>query len=194
MGGPIFFIIFMVNFLLYLSLFMIRLTGKDPVKKLFLGYAGIVINSFNTISLFSLLFSFDDISDIIFIFITFELIGFFVVYAAWIYACKNHETKENGSLIKNKYLFFSIIELFFFMLPLAILIGILFFASNRSSANKNMKNSEPNTQFILNKDYNTITIDNKTYLVKNNKLLDFRTNKEVGYLDKDKVILKTKDD
>lgn len=80
------------------------------------------------------------------------------------------------------------------MLPLAILIGILFFASNRSSANKNMKNSEPNTQFILNKDYNTITIDNKTYLVKNNKLLDFRTNKEVGYLDKDKVILKTKDD
>lgn len=187
MGGPIFFIVFMINFLLYISLLVIRLSGKDSVKTAFLGVVGIIINALNMVALLALIFSFDDISDLILTIIALELIGFFVMYTAWIYACKNRKTEGNGCINTKKYALFSILELLFFLLPLAIFIGFLLLIGGGT-----FRNGKATTQFKFNKDDNTITVNNVKYLVKDNKIFDIKTNKEVGHLEKDKAIFDIK--
>lgn len=197
MGGPIFFIVFMMNFLLYLSLLVIRLLKKDTIRTKFLGAVGIVINALNLIALFALL-SFDDMSDLILIVITFELIGFFVMYGTWIYACKNREAEENGCIDKKQYIIYSLGELIFFLLPLAIVIGFLLLTGSGSlgkgKTTTQCKKGKTTTQFKFNKDDNTIMVGDVKYLVKGNEIFDIKTDKIVGHLEKDKVIFDIKSD
>ena len=188
MGGILFFIVFMINFLLYLSLLVVRLFGKDIVKTIILGVAGIIINSLNIIALFALLFSFDNIGELIPAFIALELIGLFIMYAAWISACKNRVKEENGYINTKKYIIYSMTELIFFLFPLAIFLGFLLLVLSGNFGQQNIQNGKSTTQFKINKKDNTITVNNVKYLVNDNRLFDIKTKKEVGYIENDKVI------
>ena len=85
-GGLVFFIIFMINVLLYLSLLTIRLLRKNTVKIPALGFAGILINTLNVIFFLAFICPLADSS--IFVLACIELIGLYGVYGAWIDICK----------------------------------------------------------------------------------------------------------
>lgn len=69
---------------------------------------------------------------------------------------------------------YSFFELICFLLPLCILICFILLAINGKNNNKS----------------NTITINDRKYLVKGNRLFDYKTNAEVGYLDGNKIVFK----
>lgn len=143
-GGLVFFIIFMINVLLYLSLLTIRLLRKNTVKIPALGFAGILINTLNVIFFLAFICPLADSS--IFVLACIELIGLYGVYGAWIDICKGSIGNSIGK--SKKYMVYSFFELICFLLPLCILICFILLAINGKNNNKS----------------NTITINDRKYL------------------------------
>ena len=184
-AGLIYFIIFIVNFLLYLSLSVIKILKKDTIKTLPFGYIGTVISILNIIFTFGLVILYWDISTLLLVLITLQFIGITVVYLSYVYSCKNPDVKATDLSHKNKYFIYTLIESLFFILPIFIFIGFLRLATKGGTTNASVKNNKTYTQNKLNNGSITITDGNEKYLLKDKKLFDITTNKEIGYLDKD---------
>lgn len=194
--GPLFFVVFMINFLLYLALLVLRILKKDSRKTLWLGQVGMAVSVINVFALFGLIFAFEGLSDLILVFITSELIGLIPTYAAWNYACRKHDDEENGlsNVNAKRYVILSIIELLFFVLPFVIIICIFGLLAGGKFGATNKANYKPVKEYKYNKTDSTILANNKKYSVKGNKLYDIQSNKEVGYLEGEKVFIDTKED
>lgn len=203
-GGLIYFIIFIANFLLYLSLSVIKILKKDTIKTLPFGYIGTVISILNIIFTFGLIILYWDISILLLTLITLQFIGITVVYLSYVYSCKNPNVKATGLSEKNQYFIYTLIESLFFILPIILFIGFLGSAIKGGTENASAKdnktymqnklNNKTYTQNKLNNGNITITVGNETYLLKDNKLFDITTNKEIGYLDNGQVIMHNYDD
>lgn len=188
-GGLIYFIIFIADFLLYLSLSAVKILKIDSIKTLPLGYIGTVISILNIIFTFGLVILYEDISTLLLVLITLQFMGITVVYLSYIYSCKNPDAKTTGLLDKNKYFTYSLIESLFFILPIVLFSGFLRSATKAETANASAKNNKTYTQYELNKKNATINVGNEIYRLKDNKLFDITTNKEIGYLDNGNVII-----
>lgn len=193
----IFFVVFAINFIFYLSLLVLRNAKKDSESTLFLGIIGILINFANLILFFCFLFTIEiDFNDILATFITFEFLGIFGTYASWIYACKKPvaegselQTKQHGKV----YLILSLIQIGLFTLPITVILAILLLVFGLSGLGGlgDLKNGKSTAKFKSDKN-NIITVGNMKYFVKDGKVFDIKTNKEVGRLEKDKVIFDIK--
>lgn len=192
-GGLIYFIIFFANFLLYLALSTLKILKKDTVRTLPLGYVGLVISVINIIATFGLIILYFDISTILLTLIVVQFVGIAVVYVSWIYACKNPDAEVIGLSEHNRYFIYSLMEICLFLLPFIIFICFFLIIINGKGLNVSNKNSKTYTQFKWDKEKNKITVNNETYLVKDNKLFDSETNEEVGHLENNQVIMKIKD-
>lgn len=196
--SPIFFAFFLVNFLFYLLLLVLRIAKNDNKKTLYLGVIGIMINLFTVILFYVFLFESwlnFDYNDFWALLITFEFLGLFVSYASWLYTCKKSNTLyETPQVDKsgNVYLILSAIEIVLFIFPIIIILAFLFILLVPGMVPGNSKNNRTTKQFVYNKKDDTITIDKTKYAVKDNKIFDIKTNKEVGYLDNDKAIFDVK--
>ena len=186
-AGLIYFIIYIVNFLLYLSLSVIKILKKDTIKTLPFGYIGTVISILNIIFTFGLVILYLDISTLLLVLITLQFIGITVVYLSYIYSCKNPDVEATGLSHKNKYFIYTLIEIIVFILPIFLCIGFLRLAAKGGTTNASAQNNKTYTQNKLNNGNITITVGNETYLLKDNKLFDITTNKEIGYLDNGQV-------
>lgn len=187
-GGLIYFIIFIANFLLYLSLSVIKILKKDTIKTLPFGYIGTVISILNIIFTFGLVILYWDISPLLLVLIILQFMGIAVVYLSYVYSCKNPNVKATGLSCENKYFIYTLIESVLFILPI-LFIGFLGSAIKGGTKNASAKGNKTYTQNKLNNGNITITVGNETYLLKDNKLFDITTNKEIGYLDNGQVIM-----
>lgn len=124
-GGLIYFIIFIANFLLYLSLSVIKILKKDTIKTLPFGYIGTVISILNIIFTFGLIILYWDISTLLLVLIILQFIGITVVYLSYVYSCKNPNVEATGLSCENKYFIYTLIEILFFILPIFLFIGFL---------------------------------------------------------------------
>lgn len=193
-GGLIYFIIFIANFLLYLSLSVIKILKKDTIKTLPFGYIGTVISILNIIFTFGLIILYWDISTLLLLLITLQFIGITVVYLSYVYSCKNPNVEATGLSPENKYFIYTLIEILLFILPIFLFIGFLGAATKGGPKNASAKDNKTYTQNKSNNGNITITVGNETYLLKDNKLFDITTNKEIGYLDNGQVIMHKYDD
>lgn len=187
-GGLIYFIIFIANFLLYLSLSVIKILKKDTIKTLPFGYIGTVISILNIIFTFGLIILYWDISTLLLVLIILQFIGITVVYLSYVYSCKNPNVEATGLSHKNIYFIYTLIEIILFILPI-LFIGFLGSAIKGGTKNASAKDNKTYTQNKSNNGNITITVGNETYLLKDNKLFDITTNKEIGYLDNGQVIM-----
>ena len=205
-GGLIYFIIFIANFLLYLSLSVIKILKKDTIKTLPFGYIGTGISILNIIFTFGLVILYWDISILLLVLITLQFIGITIVYLSYVDSCKNPNAEATGLSPENKYFIYTLIESLIFILPIFLFIGFLGSAIKGGSENASAKDNKTYrqnklnngnityTQNKLNNGNITITVGNETYLLKDNKLFDITTNEEIGYLDNGQVIMHKYDD
>lgn len=200
--SPIFFSFFIINFVLYLTLLI--LSKKVNRKLKFLGIIGVVLNTVCIILFFCFLFSIYnsvldyqfseyryiqfDFSTLLAVLITFEFLGLFGNYVSWIYTCKKCKVKNVVKQINENSRMYWILVLFEFI---AFIIPIIFLVACLPAIMKsgNFKNNSKTNNYEINKSKGTITINNKEYLLKNDKIIDIASNKEVGHLKKDEVIL-----
>ena len=107
-ASPIFFSIFIISFVLYLTLLI--LSKKVTHKLKFLGIIGVILNTTCIILFFVFLFSIYisildyqfseywymefDFSIILTVLITFEFFGLYGNYASWIYTCKKYKERN----------------------------------------------------------------------------------------------------
>lgn len=191
-GGCIFFALFIIDFLLYLTLLTLRILKKDTAKFLFLGVIGIIISILVSFALMQ----YSDSNLLMILFISFDFIGIIFVYLYWIFSCKKFDAYEYDKVKKNN-LYFTMFELLCFLFPLALFVGFLILTSGGSSNNNTKRSNVASSQYYsgnvkktIKKE--TIKIDDKEYIVKDDILFDIKTKEEVGYLDNDKAVFEIK--
>ena len=201
-ASPIFFSIFIISFVLYLTLLI--LSKKVTHKLKFLGIIGVILNTTCIILFFVFLFSIYisildyqfseywymefDFSIILTVLIIFEFFGLYGNYASWIYTCKKYkerniieQTNENSKI----YRILALIELTAFFIPIIILT--VFLLVIMKSGNLKIKSKTRN--YKINKGKSMITINNREYQLQGNKIIDVSSHKEIGYLEEGEVIL-----
>ena len=200
-ASPIFFSFFVINFSLYLTLLI--LSKKVNHKLKFLGIIGIILNSTCIILFFVFLFSIYnsildyqfneywyiqfDFSTLLAVLITFEFLGIFGNYTSWIYTCTKCNFENIGEQIyenSKTYWILTLIELIAFIIPIILFIALLLSIMKSG----NIKSNSTTKNYNIDKRNNTITIGNKKYLLEDDKIIDNDLHKQVGHLEKDKVI------
>ena len=220
--SPIFFSFFIINFVFYLSLLIIRMTKNCNEKLQLLGVIGIVINSVCIILFFVFIFAiygalldfqYDvyeyiqfDFSTLIVVFLLLEYIGLFANYVSWIYTCKDCAVEHmyQQITVNNKaYYVLSLLTLILFFAPIflfGLLLLLILGASKKNTKGQiyccygnvqgqpYYRNTQGHT-CCVDESKNTVTIDNKKYLLFNNIITDPNTRKEIGHIDNDGNII-----